>query len=63
MSCHPWVGYVHDAAYKAKRREDIAGLANHFLNKYGWAMQADYRQSTPAGFTKPAKLYWPGKAP
>ena len=58
MNCHS-IGRLraHYPTNNAKHREDIAGLANYFLNKYCRAMQADHRQSTPAGFTKPAKLY------
>jgi Nif-specific regulatory protein len=42
--------------------EDIAGLANHFLNKYCRAMQTDLKQFAPAALQSLVSYTWPGNA-
>jgi Nif-specific regulatory protein len=42
--------------------EDIASLANHFLNKYCQSMQIDPKQFTPAALQSLQRYTWPGNA-
>ncbi|HXV80942.1 MAG TPA: sigma-54-dependent Fis family transcriptional regulator [Candidatus Binatia bacterium] len=43
-------------------REDITGLANHFLNKYCEAMQTDPKQFAPPALQSLQSYAWPGNA-